>query len=271
MTCNHNLAAVMTSQYCRTKDNNVWSASKCFETKWKSLLSDLVVFGGSGSVKTGSDRKPENERTLLDNASNLLTNLLSGGNMGTMPIAEGAVSDLFGRPLFFALYDWFMQVSSAKLCAWEMLTSSGYQTMQMFTSATQSRMKCLVHPHICKLVSASALESRMTNMFRPPLWWNVQETDDMELMWTCFCFWCSTGQCTSLPLDQKHLWWSQILLSLVTSSVRTHLLMTRSFQDFTVPCFIFAYLYHESLSRNYELGINLLQSFRWRYPFFYTS
>lgn len=56
-----------------------------------------------------TDRKPENERTLLDNASNLLTNLLSGGNMGTMPIAEGAVSDLFGRPLFFALYDWFMQ------------------------------------------------------------------------------------------------------------------------------------------------------------------
>lgn len=65
-------------------------------------------------MKIGSDRKPENERTLLDNASNLLMNLLSGGNMGTMPIAEGAVSDLFGRPLFFALYDWFMQVSSMR-------------------------------------------------------------------------------------------------------------------------------------------------------------
>lgn len=47
---------------------------------------------------------------LLDNASNLLTNFLSGGTVGSMPIAEGAVSDLFGRPLFFALYDWFIQV-----------------------------------------------------------------------------------------------------------------------------------------------------------------
>ena len=27
-----------------------------------------------------------------------------------MPIAEGAVSDLFARPLFFSLYDWFLEV-----------------------------------------------------------------------------------------------------------------------------------------------------------------
>lgn len=46
----------------------------------------------------------------MDNASNLLTNFLSGGNLGSMPVAEGAVSDLFGRPLFFSLYDWFIQV-----------------------------------------------------------------------------------------------------------------------------------------------------------------
>lgn len=45
----------------------------------------------------------------LDNASNLLTNLLSGGKIGSMPIAEGAVSDLFGRPLFFSLHDWFLK------------------------------------------------------------------------------------------------------------------------------------------------------------------
>lgn len=54
--------------------------------------------------------EPKTKRNLLDNASNLLTNLLSGGNLGSMPIAEGAVSDLFGRPLFFALYDWFLEV-----------------------------------------------------------------------------------------------------------------------------------------------------------------
>lgn len=29
-----------------------------------------------------------------------------------MPIAEGAVSDLFGRPLFFSLYDWFLEHGS---------------------------------------------------------------------------------------------------------------------------------------------------------------
>jgi hypothetical protein len=30
--------------------------------------------------------------------------------MGSMPIVEGAVSDQFGKPLFFALYDWFLEV-----------------------------------------------------------------------------------------------------------------------------------------------------------------
>nr|KJB10650.1 hypothetical protein B456_001G213800 [Gossypium raimondii] len=29
-----------------------------------------------------------------------------------MPVAEGAVSDLFGRPLFFSLYDWFLEHGS---------------------------------------------------------------------------------------------------------------------------------------------------------------
>ncbi|XP_066329611.1 cytochrome P450 97B2, chloroplastic-like isoform X2 [Miscanthus floridulus] len=52
--------------------------------------------------------KPK-QRNLLDNASNLLTNFLSGGNLGAMPVAEGAVTDLFGKPLFFSLYDWFLE------------------------------------------------------------------------------------------------------------------------------------------------------------------
>ncbi|XP_057450094.1 cytochrome P450 97B2, chloroplastic isoform X3 [Lotus japonicus] len=56
--------------------------------------------------------KPKSSRNLLDNASNLLTNLLSGGSVGSMPIAEGAVSDLIGRPLFFSLYDWFLEHGS---------------------------------------------------------------------------------------------------------------------------------------------------------------
>ncbi|KAL5212836.1 hypothetical protein ABZP36_023683 [Zizania latifolia] len=56
--------------------------------------------------------KPKPKRNLFDNASNLLTNLLSGGSLGTMPVAEGAVTDLFGRPLFFSLYDWFIEHGS---------------------------------------------------------------------------------------------------------------------------------------------------------------
>ncbi|GAB2231627.1 hypothetical protein Droror1_Dr00010636 [Drosera rotundifolia] len=59
--------------------------------------------------KSSSTEKPEARMNLLDNASNLFTNLLSGGSLGSMPTAEGAVSDLFGRPLFFSLYDWFLQ------------------------------------------------------------------------------------------------------------------------------------------------------------------
>ncbi|EAY84668.1 hypothetical protein OsI_06039 [Oryza sativa Indica Group] len=58
------------------------------------------------------DDKPKSKRGLLDNASNLLTNLLSGGSLGAMPVAEGAVTDLFGRPLFFSLYDWFLEHGS---------------------------------------------------------------------------------------------------------------------------------------------------------------
>nr|XP_016490955.1 PREDICTED: cytochrome P450 97B2, chloroplastic-like isoform X2 [Nicotiana tabacum] len=56
-----------------------------------------------------STDEPKTKMNLFDNASNLLTNLLSGGSIGSMPIAEGAVSDLFDRPLFFSLYDWFIK------------------------------------------------------------------------------------------------------------------------------------------------------------------
>ncbi|KAK9678336.1 hypothetical protein RND81_11G204700 [Saponaria officinalis] len=58
-----------------------------------------------------STEKPKS-RNVLDNASNLLTNFLSGGSLGAMPTAEGAVSDLFGRPLFLSLYDWFLEHGS---------------------------------------------------------------------------------------------------------------------------------------------------------------
>ncbi|XP_049367962.1 cytochrome P450 97B2, chloroplastic isoform X3 [Solanum verrucosum] len=60
---------------------------------------------------TGTD-EPKTKMNLFDNASNLLTDLLSGGKIGSMPIAEGAVTDLFDRPLFFSLYDWFLKYGS---------------------------------------------------------------------------------------------------------------------------------------------------------------
>nr|GME04886.1 cytochrome P450 97B2, chloroplastic isoform X1 [Ipomoea batatas] len=62
--------------------------------------------------KSTSTDERKTRMNLLDNASNLLTNLLSGGKIGSMPTAEGAVSDLFGRPLFFSLYDWFLEYGS---------------------------------------------------------------------------------------------------------------------------------------------------------------
>ena len=60
---------------------------------------------------TGTDEaKTAKQMNLLDNASNMLTNFLSGAKILSMPTAEGAVSDLFGKPLFFSLYDWFIEV-----------------------------------------------------------------------------------------------------------------------------------------------------------------
>nr|ATG70863.1 cytochrome P450 [Callitropsis vietnamensis] len=63
------------------------------------------------STESGTEGR-KSKRTLFDNASNYLTNFLSGSRIGSMPIAEGAVSDLFGKPLFISLYDWFIEHGS---------------------------------------------------------------------------------------------------------------------------------------------------------------
>lgn len=70
----------------------------------------IVVGVNFCRCQSTSTEEPKAKRNLLDNASNLLTNFLSGGSLGSMPVAEGAVSDLFSRPLFFSLYDWFLEV-----------------------------------------------------------------------------------------------------------------------------------------------------------------
>lgn len=74
-----------------------------------SSCGNVLIIGWSRCQSTGTG-PPRTRRNLLDNASNLLTNLLCGGDLGSMPTAEGAVSDLFDRPLFFSLYDWFIEV-----------------------------------------------------------------------------------------------------------------------------------------------------------------
>lgn len=83
-----------------------------FGSLHSSAASNLLNFKPKSSrfrCQSTSTDELKTKRNLLDNASNLLTNLLSGGRLGAMPVAEGAVSDLFDRPLFFSLYDWFLE------------------------------------------------------------------------------------------------------------------------------------------------------------------
>ncbi|GJP50872.1 hypothetical protein CLOM_g10026 [Closterium sp. NIES-68] len=62
--------------------------------------------GGNG----GSNKEKPAMQSLYDMGSNLLTRVLSGGDMSGMPTAAGEVSDLIGRPLFFALHNWFLEL-----------------------------------------------------------------------------------------------------------------------------------------------------------------
>lgn len=99
-----------------TCDNCFLGNSRTFDYQSSSAPATLSNFKQNRSrmvrcQSTGTN-ETKSRRNLLDNASNLLTNLLSGGSLGSMPVAEGAVSDLFGRPLFFSLYDWFLEHGS---------------------------------------------------------------------------------------------------------------------------------------------------------------
>lgn len=82
--------------------------SSRFSSHSKRSSSTIRCQAVNGDKKKQSSSS--SSRNVFDNASNLLTNLLSGGSLGNMPIAEGAVTDLFDRPLFFSLYDWFLEV-----------------------------------------------------------------------------------------------------------------------------------------------------------------
>jgi hypothetical protein len=82
------------------------------------------------SVDKQQQRPPKRKQlNLLDNDDNLLTNFLSNDNLGAMPVAEVTITDLFGKPLFFLLYDWFLEVNVQPLsepCNTGMLSSLLY-------------------------------------------------------------------------------------------------------------------------------------------------
>ncbi|GAU12457.1 hypothetical protein TSUD_229910 [Trifolium subterraneum] len=79
---------------------------------FRTFSSHPKHFSSIRCQSVNTDKKKQSSRNVFDNASNLLTSLLSGGSLGSMPIAEGAVTDLFDRPLFFSLYDWFLEHGS---------------------------------------------------------------------------------------------------------------------------------------------------------------
>uniref|UniRef100_N1QSK0 Cytochrome P450 97B2 n=1 Tax=Aegilops tauschii TaxID=37682 RepID=N1QSK0_AEGTA len=81
----------------------------------RGLRANLISVAPIASTRCqlpGVDKTTKPKRNLFDNASNLLTNLLAGSNLKNMPVAEGAVTDLFDRPLFYSLYDWFLEHGS---------------------------------------------------------------------------------------------------------------------------------------------------------------
>ncbi|CAA0395304.1 Cytochrome P450 superfamily [Arabidopsis suecica] len=80
----------------------------CLFGFYPQTISSVNSRRASVSIKCQST-EPKTNGNILDNASNLLTNFLSGGSLGSMPTAEGSVSDLFGKPLFLSLYDWFLE------------------------------------------------------------------------------------------------------------------------------------------------------------------
>ncbi|XP_031500307.1 cytochrome P450 97B2, chloroplastic [Nymphaea colorata] len=99
--------SILPGNLLRKPNNQLLSAPSSHLTFTKLPPTGLFVRASQSTAQNEEEKKKK--MNFFDSASNLLTNLLSGGSIGSMPIAEGAVSDLFGRPLFFALFDWFIQ------------------------------------------------------------------------------------------------------------------------------------------------------------------
>ncbi|CAI5478948.1 unnamed protein product [Closterium sp. Yama58-4] len=85
------------------------AASVAFAGKQRHVAPIRAASSGSGGNGDSNKEKPAMQ-SLYDLGSNLLTRVLSGGDMSGMPTASGEVSDLVGRPLFFALHNWFLEL-----------------------------------------------------------------------------------------------------------------------------------------------------------------
>ncbi|CAI5493397.1 unnamed protein product [Closterium sp. Naga37s-1] len=85
------------------------AASVSFAGKQRHVAPIRAASSGSGGNGDSNKEKPAMQ-SLYDLGSNLLTRVLSGGDMSGMPTASGEVSDLVGRPLFFALHNWFLEL-----------------------------------------------------------------------------------------------------------------------------------------------------------------
>ncbi|CAI5958947.1 unnamed protein product [Closterium sp. NIES-64] len=79
------------------------------KSKQRHVAPIRAASSGSGGNGDSNKEKPAMQ-SLYDLGSNLLTRVLSGGDMSGMPTASGEVSDLVGRPLFFALHNWFLEL-----------------------------------------------------------------------------------------------------------------------------------------------------------------
>ncbi|KAJ7968800.1 Cytochrome P450 [Quillaja saponaria] len=114
MTLSLQLSSTLTNGYFQRSSFGFSASSSSSYFHFPDSIHFLNTKAKRSTVRCHSadtDERKE-KRNVLDNASNLLTTLLSGGSLGSMPIAEGAVTDLFNRPLFFSLYDWFLQHGS---------------------------------------------------------------------------------------------------------------------------------------------------------------
>lgn len=144
-----------------------------------------------------------------------------------MPTAEGAVSDLFDRPLFFSLYDWFLEVfaypSLLLLCTNYLMIY--YQCMASCWCYDFELTLLVICLSFYWQSIFGSREVKKKKSFSFDISWPKKVT-----LLSCFdliCLFCSMALFINLLLDQKPLSLYQILLLQDTFFAKMHFLMTR--------------------------------------------